>query len=369
MNLRFITDLKTELPNILRNVNKKVTIITGYVTVEGFEFIEDLIDSKCTDKIILFKLDLNDFKNGASSFNFKKAVDSGWKVYINKTIHAKNYIFDDEIVIIGSSNLSSNGIGLCHNRRDDNCVLYNYSDEHKVWVEDKINSSILIDSEKAENIDKFIQKTMFETNPHKINALQSKLIVKLSKEYIFTPSRDINSSDVPILENMISGFVNAFKASPDNFATVIENSDLYNNYKYNENVEWYNNYIIDINQKLTQQTFNYNNILYKYTPKIYRFNNVYYLEKIYGIPLNLNDKASVDLLLLALKDMFSIGIATDCKIEKVLYYKTSIKIPKFYPVKDSDKYELELLYKNSLLVNCRNEEIKKVVENFRLGEE
>ncbi len=367
--MRFVTDFRTELISRLEKVKRKIMFITGYVTIEGFDFVENYLAGKSIEKVIIFKLDLMDFKNGASSFNFKRAVENGWKVYINKTIHAKNYIFDDEIIIQGSSNLTSNGIGLTHNRKDDNNVLWNYNNEFKSWVENKINSSVLINIDNADETDRYVQRIMGEKDLQRIFLRQKVLDNRLAKVQLFTmPSKKINSEDVLILEKVIQSFIKTLKSNPNEFAEAISKDELDGQYKYEENLEWYSKYIIDINQKIKHEAFNCNNKLYKYTSRIYTHDNRYYVEKIYGNPLNVNSKDDVETLLFAIKEMFKAGIAANCCFSDVSINSEKIKFKKFYPVKGVDKRELESIYKSSLLDMCCEREIKALILDFHLGE-
>ncbi|MDQ2087435.1 phospholipase D family protein [Herbivorax sp. ANBcel31] len=367
-NLKFITDFKTELSHNLIEANKKVIIITGYVTVEAFDFVEKLLEGKSIEKIIVFKVDLMDFHNGASSFDFKKAVDNGWKVYINKSIHAKNYIFDDKKVIMGSSNLTSNGLGLNHDRIDDNNTLRDYTSDIKNWVEDKINSSKLITINEAVRMDEYIQEAINETDEGEIKKNQRKInkrMVQICE--VINPSKDVDSRDVLMIEKIIEAFIESFKKEPEKYTYILKETELEEIYKVSKNMDWYNTYVIDINQTITHKSFNYNNILYKYTPKIYKMNNTLYLEKIYGEPVNFEDEESVIMFLNALKDMLEIGIAVDNNFTGIYQYKEKIKFSMFYPISDLDNIdEIESEYKKSLLIKCENYRTKSLVEDFVL---
>lgn len=365
-----MTDFKTELISQLEKAKNKIIIITGYVTVEGFNFVEKYLEGKALEKVIIFKLNLMDFKNGASSFNFKTAVENGWKVYINKTIHAKNYIFDDEIIIQGSSNLTSNGIGLIHNRKDDNNVIWNYNNEFKSWVERKIDSSVLINLEKADETDNYIQKAMSENDIQQINLRQKMLDNRLAKDQkISSFSIKINNEDNLFLEKVIRSFIETFKSNPNNFAEAISKDDFVRRYKYKENLEWFNKYIININRELKHEAFNCDNKLYKYTPRIYTDENYYFVERIHGSPLNIDSSDNVETLLFGLNEMFKIGIATNNFFSSFfIKNRRNIKFKEFFPAKGMDKTELESTYKNLLLEKCNESKIKALISDFNLKE-
>ena len=205
---------------------------------------------------------------------------------------------------------------------------------------------------------------MEEKDLQKVFYRQKILDNKLSKVQLFKePSKKVSIEDVLILEKLIYSFIKTFKNNPNCFAETIQSSDLY---KYNENIDWYNNYIIDLNQNLTHEVFNCNNALYKYTPRIYKYNNVFYIEKTFGNLLDINNKDHVEHLLYALKEMFKVGIAINNSFSSVSIEKNIVKFKEFFPVGDSDKRDIESVYKNSLLEKCSDEEIKAFIQDFHL---
>lgn len=364
--MRFITDFKSELIRNLEGTKRKIVIITGYITIEGFEFLESFLIGKTLEKIIVFKLDLIDFKNGASSFNYKKALDNGWKVYVNKTIHAKNYVFDDEFIIQGSSNLTSNGIGLHHDRQDDNNVLWEYTSDFRAWVEEKISTSILIHNENAVKTDDYVQKAILETDFLKIKDYQNRLERRLSKLDLELSSQVMNQEDIPIIGKIVSRFIGAFKSNPDYCALPIDRVDLDNYYRYSEHLSWYNDYVIHLDQPVNINCFHFNNEHYRYTPRMYSLHNKLYLEKLYGKHLDYSDRNSVQLLLSTLKEVNKIGIVANCQVDEVFSYMNRIRFKKFYPGKGLNNDEIEAHYKDELIKLTGDENIKALVKDFRL---
>ena len=104
--MELIYNIKEKFESLLSKCQESITFISGYVTIEAFDFVESIIRGKDLEKRILFKLNLEDFKRGASSFDFRRAIDCGWKIYVDNSVHAKTYIFDDKYVLYGSANLT-----------------------------------------------------------------------------------------------------------------------------------------------------------------------------------------------------------------------------------------------------------------------
>jgi phosphatidylserine/phosphatidylglycerophosphate/cardiolipin synthase-like enzyme len=106
------SDLHHFLKEKVPQIKHSITIVSAYVTTEAFKFVENNLSAGVQQKVIVFRGEMRDFQQESSSFNFEWAVEKGWKVFLNKNLHMKNYIFDDEIIVLGSSNLTSAGIGL-----------------------------------------------------------------------------------------------------------------------------------------------------------------------------------------------------------------------------------------------------------------
>lgn len=367
--MRFVKNLKEELISNLRKVKRKIIVITGFVTTEGFDFFESYIDGdKVIDKTIVFKLHLMDFKNGASSFNFKKAIENGWKVYVNKTIHAKNYIFDDKILIQGSSNLTSNGIGLNHTRKDDNNIICDYNNNDFInWVANKINSSVLISSDNVDNLENNLRKAMLESCPQKFLDYQKWFDKRLIKrKFHYLPPKHLSKEDEPILKRLVQNFVKAFKNSPDSFSSCLNQADLDKYYMFCDNIAWYSSYVIDISSfKLNLEQFHCDNQLYKYTPRIYKYEDKFYVERMFGSTLNFDYKDNIVHILSTLKEMFRVGIVA-YNFKEIFIWRNSVRFGKFFPIKYNDHGVVESFYKNELIKLCEDEEIKTLIQDFQL---
>lgn len=359
----FITELNKELQDQLSKVKHSVTIVTGYITASAFDFIDESICRENIEKIIIFKFNLYDFQNGSSSFEFQKAIQRGWHVYIDESVHAKNYIFDKKQVIIGSSNCTINGLSLNNNRKDDNNVLLPYTEEMQKWIQTKIKGAYRIKEDEAHKYDsclKNLKKTNIEQKQLKLDMkLKSKVIEKIIvgvDEEGFNKYRKV----------MCKETYNKIKSDCMNF---LEHKEInLEDYRCRENIEWYKKYIIILNNKYNEVQFSYSNPIYKYTYKIYSVNKKRYLERIYGEPINFSSTRQIEMLLDALRDTYKQGIIVKSK-EAVLVNET-IKFKIFYPKNNETKEQIEKEYKKVLLEKVgSNHALRQLVSKFSLKQE
>lgn len=310
--------MKSELEAYLPNLESSIVIVTGFVTKEAFKFVEDKITNKQIDKTIIFKLNLNDIQNGSTTFDFKYALSNGWKVYLNNTIHAKNYIFDKKEYIQGSSNLTGNGIGLFEVKDDDNNNLHTYDKSIDTWINKKISESLLVDESNVEYITEKINSIPIlpvET----IEILQDDLYknIELVKYNSILENIDkINVEEHSIFyENAFKIFYNQIKENPSKFLDKIDKiKDL-------------NSYIIDLDKPYKNIIEKYNYKLQQYinTPKIYKFKDEYYKEKIrYEEDPNIKcidvfDEASAKKLIEAINRLYKFDIIVNLDKENIYY--------------------------------------------------
>ncbi|MBC2726981.1 phospholipase D-like domain-containing protein [Desulfosporosinus sp.] len=325
--MKFITDIKQELEDQLKEVQHSLIIITGFVTVEGFQFIEEQVATKRLKKKILFKLELQDFQRGASSFDFRYAFDRGWDVYYDNTIHAKNYIFDNHLAIQGSSNLTSNGLGLHHERNDDNNVLWYLNNEFRMWVEQKLKLAIKFDPAKAETSQNNLRRLADDTQ-EELQKKQEQIDRKLAQHRLINSS-DIHESKQHLIES-IRRNNSILKLLQDNLGQLTEEispTDLNTMYKYKDNQNWYKqHYIISLDQEVKDQVFDYKNQYYLYTPRIYQYKGRFYRERLYGNYSLVDSSSVLSKILQSLEHLAVLGLEADLTSAKIIKEGRSLKL-------------------------------------------
>lgn len=372
--VELVIDLKDKIINLLTSTTKNVTIITGFVTNEAFNLVESIIKDKSIEKKILFKLNLLDFKNGSSSFDFRNAINSGWDIYIDNTIHAKNYVFDDKKILHGSANLTSNGLGLNHSRKDDNTVLFDYTENFKLWVEEKFSEAIFVDPDKLDQIEEYIKKTQ-TAELGKVLRMQKNLESYISKHHFkIRPVNSIEQEDRPFLNDLACCFRNTFmRHNAFAFSEELDTLDIHERYQIPQNQDWYAKYLIKFNETVSLEVFNYHNQLYIHTPRIYQINQKYFRQTICNMRKTPNDiiddEDIIRKLLKALDHLFNIDIWAEISLKNTLIdCSANIKFLYFRPFKPNEKERISETYKNDLkrIIDSR---FHFIIEAYQVGGE
>ena len=101
------------LGNALENSTKSVIILSAYVKAIGVKWLKEKIgekDIKCT---IVARWDKGDLAQGSSDLEcYYLAKENGWTFKVLKDLHAKVMLVDDDILFVGSPNLTGRGMSL-----------------------------------------------------------------------------------------------------------------------------------------------------------------------------------------------------------------------------------------------------------------
>ena len=101
------------LGNALENSTKSVVILSAYVKAIGVDWLKEKIgekDIKCT---IVARWDKGDLAQGSSDLEcYYLAKENGWTFKVLKDLHAKVMLVDDDILFVGSPNLTGRGMSL-----------------------------------------------------------------------------------------------------------------------------------------------------------------------------------------------------------------------------------------------------------------
>jgi len=101
------------LGNALENSTKSVVILSAYVKAIGVDWLKEKIgekDIKCT---IVARWDKGDLAQGSSDLEcYSLAKENGWTFKVLKDLHAKVMLVDDDILFVGSPNLTGRGMSL-----------------------------------------------------------------------------------------------------------------------------------------------------------------------------------------------------------------------------------------------------------------
>lgn len=113
MSLLTTSETKNKIAEQVRLATEQLHIISAFCKKSALEFIESNIQNNLSEKKILVRFLLSDIVNGVTDFElYEYCKANGWKLYIRFDLHAKTYVFDRKRLVLGSANLTNNGLGL-----------------------------------------------------------------------------------------------------------------------------------------------------------------------------------------------------------------------------------------------------------------
>lgn len=96
----------------IKNCQNEITIYSPFIKMSALTWLAEKNQQNVNIKLIS-RLKVKDIIDKSSDFEICSfALDKNWKIGLIHNLHAKVYIFDNKNILIGSNNLTSNGLGL-----------------------------------------------------------------------------------------------------------------------------------------------------------------------------------------------------------------------------------------------------------------
>jgi len=148
MSLLTTSETKNEIIKQVSQAQEQLQIISAFCKIPAIELLDNNICNSLNSKKLMVRFLLSDIIQGATDLTLYEYCKSHeWQLYVKFDLHAKTYIFDKKRCILGSSNLTSNGLSLSlYGNYELSCYAeMNDSDISKVNV--LFNSAILMTDE------------------------------------------------------------------------------------------------------------------------------------------------------------------------------------------------------------------------------
>lgn len=101
--------------NSIDNAKKHIRIVSPFIGFETSKQLDSSLKDTKVECTIITRFYREDFLNHASSLEgLKILIEAGFKVIALKNLHAKLYIFDNELAILGSANFTMGGFRFNH---------------------------------------------------------------------------------------------------------------------------------------------------------------------------------------------------------------------------------------------------------------
>lgn len=113
MSLLSTSEAKQKIAEQAAKATDNLQIVSAFCKIPAVRFIDDNIQNKDVSKKLLVRFLLSDILNGVTDFEiYEYCKQNGWQLYVRFDLHAKTYIFDRKRCILGSANMTNNGLGL-----------------------------------------------------------------------------------------------------------------------------------------------------------------------------------------------------------------------------------------------------------------
>lgn len=111
MSILFNNELKLKLEQKLHDVNKSVLVLSAFVKVTALEKLLGNLPKQELDITIVSRWQPQDLISGASDIHaYEFAKKNGWRFFVNPNMHYKIYLLDNELLFLGSANLTQKGL-------------------------------------------------------------------------------------------------------------------------------------------------------------------------------------------------------------------------------------------------------------------
>ena len=126
-------DLAKQLSDTLGQADSEAFIASAFITIGGFRWLNDRA-KHLKHRTLVVRLTLSDILNSSSDLEaIENAIREGWQVFVDQSLHSKVFIIDDKSVLLGSSNLTSRGLGLsAHFQNEANIIFESTSAPQKI---------------------------------------------------------------------------------------------------------------------------------------------------------------------------------------------------------------------------------------------
>jgi hypothetical protein len=172
MSILFNDELKFKLEQKLRGVNRAVLILSAFVKVSALENILSNLPKQKLNITIVARWQPQDLLSGASdTLSYKFAKKNGWKFFINPNMHYKIYLLDDELLFLGSANLTQKGLHIGIPGNDEASIQITPTDIDLIRLQRYVNNSCEVDDKLFSDINVAIDELI--NNPSKFSKVVS----------------------------------------------------------------------------------------------------------------------------------------------------------------------------------------------------
>lgn len=267
MSLLTTSETKNKIAEQVSIAKETLQIISAFCKTSAVEFIDRNICNALKEKKLLVRFLLSDVISGSTDFSlYEYCKTNGWKMYVRFDLHAKTYVFDRCRCILGSANLTSNGMGF---RLHGNYELSSFAEidaDDLVKIDRLFDDSILMTEELYAFMKKEYEFAKYDTSTFVGKKKWDSLI-----ENQFSPKIDmLFTYDFPAVKEPNYNDINCFEFLEMEY--VPDKDELIRTFRWSKAFLWLCNFVNSCENKTSyfgELTANLHNTLIN-DPKPYR---------------------------------------------------------------------------------------------------
>lgn len=205
MSILMFEDLRDNLKEDLEAIDNNISIMTAFCKKEALEFIdEQLVDKKDISKRIIVRFRLEDILSKATDIEiYDYCKQNNWNLYIQFNLHAKVYVFDQDICYMGSANTTSKGLSLNRRGNLEMSKRFHLDQQEVKQIEEVFAEALLMNDELFNKMKSQINS--IEYRPAVKNEWNKDIIAKNINSYnvLFQDDFPINASPTEMVDDEI----------------------------------------------------------------------------------------------------------------------------------------------------------------------
>lgn len=187
MSLLTTSETRNVIASQVASATNTLHIISAFCKESAMSFIEANIKNKLSEKKLMVRFLLSDMLSGATDLSLYEFCKSkGWQMYVRFDLHAKTYVFDKKRCILGSANMTSNGIGLNSHGNYELSSFTDINDSDLIKINKLFDDSILMTDEIYS-----LMKAEYDAANQNNESGNSKAKWTNSIELLFKPTIDV----------------------------------------------------------------------------------------------------------------------------------------------------------------------------------
>lgn len=157
MNILGTDSYRTKLAITIESSKESITLISAYLTIEGIEWILNKIPKgvKCR---VISRWNCHELVNGASDIEvYEELQKFGFSLYILPDLHAKVTVIDEEVLFLGSANITNSGLRLVPGGNKELGTVLTPDNEDLDLIDALFNEAIFVTDELYQGFYKELQ--------------------------------------------------------------------------------------------------------------------------------------------------------------------------------------------------------------------